>query len=103
MLFLLYVDIYIYKVNLNNIDMPLHNGISSIIHEASSANTTGYTYIQVYAGAAATPTINGVAVNMAAGSTIDVVVKSISATSNVFVIGDVISTSSPNGTTGLIL
>lgn len=83
--------------------MPLHNGKNSIIHASANANLTGFTYTQVYAGAAASPTINGVAVTMAAGSTIDIIVKSISSTANVFVIGDKKSTSDPGGTTGVIL
>lgn len=83
--------------------MPLQNGINSIIHAAANADLTGYTYTQVYASAAATPTINGTAVAMAAGSSIDILVRSISATANVFVIGDKKSTSDPGGTTGIIL
>jgi len=83
--------------------MPLHNGINSIIHTAAAADLTGFTYTQVYAGAGATPTINGVAVVMAAGSTIDILVKTISATISVFVIGDAASTTNPGSTTGVIL
>lgn len=83
--------------------MPLHNGINSIIHTSANAVLSAYTYTQVYAGAAASPTINGVSVTMAAGSTIDILVKSISSTANVFVIGDKKSTSDPSGTTGKIL
>lgn len=83
--------------------MPLHNGINSIIHLSSSADTSGYTYTQVYAGAGASPVINGVTVVMAAGSTIDVVVNTISSTANVYVIGDAASTTDPGGTAGVIL
>ena len=32
------------------------------IHASADANTTGYTYTQVYASVAASPTINGVVV-----------------------------------------
>jgi hypothetical protein len=84
--------------------MPLHNGINSIIHAASSADLTGFTYTQVYAGDGASPVINGTTVVMAAGSTIDIVVKTLSGTlTNVFVIGDAINTTNPGGTTGVIL
>jgi len=83
--------------------MPLQNGINSIIHTAADADLTGFTYTQVYAGAGATPTINGTAVVMAAGSTIDILVRSITPTGSVFVIGDKKTTSDPSGTTGIIL
>jgi len=83
--------------------MPLQNGINSIIHTAASADLTAFTYTQVYAQVSASPTINGVAVTIPAGATLDILVRSISATANVFVIGDKISTSDPGGTTGVIL
>jgi len=83
--------------------MPLQNGISSIIHTAAAADLTGYTYSNVYAGTTATPTINGTVVTMAAGSLIPILVRSITATAGVFVIGDKISTTDPGGTTGIIL
>lgn len=80
--------------------MPLQNGIGSIIHSASTANVTGYTYFKVYASVAASPTINGTVVTMPAGVTIDMLVRSISPTANVFVIGDKVNTSDPGGKTG---
>lgn len=80
--------------------MPLQNGIGSIIHTAAAADVTGYTYFKVYASVAATPTINGVAVAIPAGVTIEILVRSITATANVFVIGDKVNTSDPGGTTG---
>jgi len=84
--------------------MPLQNGINSIIHAAGSADLTAFTYTQVYAGAAATPTINGTAVTMAAGSTIDILVRTLAGTlTNVFVIGDKVNTTDPGGTAGIIL
>jgi hypothetical protein len=64
------------------------NDIHSIIVAAANANFTAHTYTQVYAGAAATPTINGIAVTMGAGSTIALWVKSISATANVYLLGE---------------
>lgn len=67
--------------------MPLLKD-NCIIVESTNADLTAHTYTQVYAGAAATPTINGTAVTMAAGSTIDIRVNSISATADVYVIGE---------------
>ena len=64
------------------------NDIHSIIVPAASANFTAHTYTQVYAGAAAAPTINGVAVTMAAGSILNIKVKTISATANVYLLGE---------------
>lgn len=68
--------------------MPRINDIHSLIVPAASANFSAHTYTEVYAGAAATPTINGVAVTMGAGSTLGIWVKSISATANVYVLGE---------------
>lgn len=68
--------------------MPLHTGVYSIIHAAADADFDNYVYHQVYAGANATPTINGVAVTMAAASVLEIKVKSISATNDVFLLGD---------------
>lgn len=68
--------------------MPLSTGVYSIIHAAADADFTAYTYNKVYAGAAETPTINGVSVTMAAGSDLDITVRSISGTANVYVLGD---------------
>lgn len=59
-----------------------------IIHAAGSADLNNYRYFQVYAGATASPTINGTVVTMAAGTSIDVYVRSISNTADVFVIGE---------------
>lgn len=75
--------------------MPLKSGVHTIIHEAANADLTNFAYTEIYAGANATPTINGVAVTMAAGTTLDVVVKSISATANVYVLGEPKSTYNP--------
>lgn len=64
------------------------NDIHSIIVVATAPNFTAHTYTQVYAGAAATPTINGLVVTMAAGSSLDIIVKSISSTANVYLLGE---------------
>ena len=59
-----------------------------IIHAAADADLANYNYFRVYAGSGATPTINGTAVVMAASSTVDVYIRTISATAGVFVIGE---------------
>jgi len=81
--------------------MPLQNGIHSIIHTAAAANLSAFTYTDVYAGAGASPVINGITVVMAAGSLLPVLVTSISPTANVFVLGDKKTTSDPGGITGV--
>ena len=68
--------------------MPIINKIYNIIKPAADADFVNEIYYQVYASAAATPTINGEVVGLAAGMTLDVILQSISATANVFVIGD---------------
>ena len=68
--------------------MPLLHQTYSIIHSASTANTTAFTYSQVYAATNASPTINGVVVPMNAGNTLDVNINSISSTTGVFVLGE---------------
>jgi hypothetical protein len=76
---------------LNNLIMPLHQGIYTIIHAAADADTVNYKYYQVYAGADTTAVINGVSVTMAAASTLDISISSISGT-NVWVLGEPINT-----------
>lgn len=66
--------------------------VHSIVVSAANANVTAQTYTEVYAGADATPTINGVVVTMAAGSSLFIKVQSISATANVYVLGENINT-----------
>ena len=57
------------------------------IHDSPNAVLSAYTYTQVYASAALSPTINGTVVPMVAGSSIKIIVKSISATAGIFVLG----------------
>jgi len=64
------------------------NDIHSIIVAAANANFSAHTYTQVFAGDTATVTINGVSVVMAGSSIIDIKVKSISATANVYLLGE---------------
>jgi hypothetical protein len=75
--------------------MPISNQINSIIVLSTNANFTAHTYTQVYAGANATPTINGVAVTMNAGSSLYINVRSISSTANVYVLGEPINVMTP--------
>lgn len=77
--------------------MALHNGIYSIIHAAGDADFNNYVYTKVYAGAATTATINGVSVTMAAGSDLDIKVRSI-AGANVYVLGEQIDVASGSPT-----
>lgn len=79
--------------------MPVSNRIFSIIVPAGSANFSAHTYSQVYAGAGASPVINGVNVTMAAGSKLDIMVKSVGGTlTDVYLLGDKkdVFTGSPN-------
>lgn len=69
--------------------MPLLNDIHSIIVSAASANFSAHNYTEIYAGTGGgTPTINGVVVTMAAGSSIKIKVSSISATANIYLLGE---------------
>jgi len=60
---------------------------NSVIHLSTAADTDNFSYTQVYAGAAGSVTINGTSVQMAAGSTIDIRVGSITGAANIYVIG----------------
>ena len=60
-----------------------------IIHEAANADFNNFVYFRIYAGANAAPVINGTSVTMAASSTLDVYVKTISGTlTYVYLIGE---------------
>jgi len=83
--------------------MPLQNGLHSIIHAAGDAVVSAFTYTQVYCGVAGSPTINDTVVPMVAGATIDILVRTISGTAGIFVIGDKVNTTDPGGETGVIL
>jgi len=63
------------------------NIMNNVIHASALADLSGYTYTEVYAGALASPIINGTTVAMAAGHTIKILVQSISSTANVYVLG----------------
>lgn len=74
--------------------MPLLNDIHSIVFPAASATSatfTAYTFTEIYAGAAATPVVNGVSLTMAAGSSIKVKISSISNGTSCFLLGETIN------------
>lgn len=62
-------------------------GLSNVQHSTANVNFKKCIYHKVYAFKSASPTINGTVVNMVAGSTIDILVKSISYTPDVYLIG----------------
>jgi hypothetical protein len=73
--------------------MPLINDIHSIIVSGTSPNFSAHSYTEVYAGTAgATPTINGVSVPMVAGTSIKIVVRSISNGTGTVLLGENINT-----------
>jgi hypothetical protein len=80
--------------------MPLLNDIHSIVVASGNANFTAHSYTEIYASAAASPTVNGVAIGLAAGQSIKIKVKSISSTSNVFLLGETIDNFSSSSTLG---
>tara|TARA_R110000796_G_scaffold58413_5_gene134907 strand:- start:14957 stop:15193 length:237 start_codon:yes stop_codon:yes gene_type:complete len=63
------------------------NIINSVIHAAADAEVSAYTYTKIYASVTASPVINGTTVPLVAGFTIELLVKTITPTANVFVIG----------------
>jgi hypothetical protein len=83
--------------------MSLANGIADIIDSATTADLTKNVYFRVYASAAASPTINGVVVPLVAGTTLDILIKSISQTANVFVMGCRASVVNGNPNAGIII
>ena len=78
--------------------MPLLNDIHSIVVAATNANFTAHSYTEVFASVAASPTVNGVAIGLAAGQSIKIKVKSISGTGNVFLLGETIDNFSGSAT-----
>lgn len=74
--------------------MPLFNDVHSIIIPATSATSatfSAYSITEIYAGASATPVINGVSVTMGAGSSIKVKVSSISNGTGCYLLGEKIN------------
>ena len=76
--------------------MPLLNDVHSIIVSANSAVLSAYSFTEIYAGAAATPIINGQSVVMAAGSSIKIKINSISAATGCSLLGERINTTADN-------
>jgi len=72
--------------------MPLLNDIHSIIVSGGSPNFSAHSYTEVYASASAAPVINGVSVTMVAGTSIKIVVRSISNGANTYLLGENINT-----------
>ena len=64
------------------------NNEYSLIVPSANANFTAHTYTQIFVGATATFVVNGVSVTAAGGSTINLKVRSISATPNVYLLGE---------------
>jgi len=61
--------------------------MNDVIHAAANIELSAYTYTEVYAQVSASPTINGTAITIPAGQKIQILVKSLSATADVFAIG----------------
>ena len=70
--------------------MPVLNDIHSIVVASANANFTAHTYNEVFASAKSSITINGVEIDLAAGQSIKLRVKSISSDANVFLLGETI-------------
>jgi len=71
--------------------MAIDNQAYSLIVAAANANFTAHTYTQIYASAAATPTVNGQAIAMAAGSSLNLKIRSISGGTNCYLLGEMAS------------
>lgn len=81
--------------------MPIDNKIYSFIHSATTANLTAFTYSQVYASIAASPTINGIIVPLAAGTSLDININSVGgALTGVFLLGEKASVGMGGTSTG---
>jgi hypothetical protein len=70
--------------------MPLLNDIHSLIVPATSPNFSAHSYSEIYAGASATPVINGVSVTMGAGSSIKIKISSITNGTGCVLLGETI-------------
>jgi len=60
----------------------------SLIVPSANANFTAHTYTEIFVGATATFVVNGVSVTAAGGSSIKLKVRTISATPNVYLLGE---------------
>ena len=69
--------------------MPKFNHIYSIIVPAQSPIFSAHTYSEVYGGSAGCSTIiNGTSINVDAGSTVSILIRSISGGTGCFLLGD---------------
>jgi len=75
--------------------MPRANGIYSIIHPASGATLSAYTYYEIYAGAGGgVATVNGTVINFGESSNIEVLVRKLNNVSgNLYLLGEIKSVS----------
>jgi hypothetical protein len=72
--------------------MPLVNDVHSVIVLGTSPNFSAHSYTEVYASANAAPVINGVSVTMIGGTSIKIVVRSISNGTGTYLLGENINT-----------
>jgi hypothetical protein len=68
--------------------MALITSTHSIIAPATNPNFSAHSYHHIYAGIDATPVVNGVSVTMAAGSSLDVKINSISNGTGCYLLGE---------------
>lgn len=69
--------------------MGMGNKIFSVIVSASTANFTAHTYSQIYSVINSAPTVNGVVINMVAGTLLTMNINSVTgSTTGVFLLGD---------------
>ena len=65
----------------------MRKDINSVIHASANADFDNFIYTEVLVGAGASPTINGTTTTLPAGAKFEILLKSISATANVYVLG----------------
>jgi len=66
----------------------MRKNINSVIHAAADADFSAFTYNRVVIGpAAASPTVNGTTLTLGASSSFEIVLRTISATPGVYVLG----------------
>jgi hypothetical protein len=69
--------------------MPKNNDVYSIIVPAQTPNFSAHTYTTIYGGSVGcTAIINGISVSVGAASSFDLTIRSISATTGCFLLGD---------------
>lgn len=69
--------------------MSKNNDVYSVIMPAETPNLTAHTYTSIYGGSVGcTATINGISVSVGAASSFDLIIRTISATTGCFLLGD---------------